>query len=161
MNKLKVRKNGITLLMLILMTGNLTLNGGATARLATNGADSDVALVDDAHISELTLGKDNAMHQPTDEFGVNDTIYAAVKIAENRGTVTVKGRLHVVEIAGQKPGPIAALDVNVTIKGENTADFQFSKPTKGWPVGTYKFEALVINAKGEEIDSDSHEFSVN
>ncbi len=114
-----------------------------------------------AHISDLTLGKDKAMRQPAEEFTTTETIFAAVKISKNEGTVTVKGKLHVVEIAGQKPGPIPATEVTLTVKGDNTANFNFSKPTKGWPLGTYKFEAVMLNEKGEATDTQSHEFTVN
>ncbi len=61
-------------------------------------------LASGAHISDLTLGKDKAMRQPAEEFTTTETIYAAVKISKNEGTVTVKGMLHVVEIAGRKQG---------------------------------------------------------
>ncbi len=116
-----------------------------------------------AHISELTLGKDKAMRQPAEEFTTTETIYAAVKISKNEGTVKVKGRLHVVEIPGQKAGPIPGIEMIVTVTGEsqNTANFQFSKPTKGWPLGKYKFEALLIDASGKTIGTESHEFIVN
>lgn len=114
-----------------------------------------------AHISELTLGKDKAMRQPTEEFTTTETIFAAVAISKNQGTVKVIGRLHVVAIAGQKPGPIPGIETTVTIKGEGTANFQFSKPTKGWPLGKYKFEAEVFADNGEQIDSQSQEFTVN
>ncbi len=114
-----------------------------------------------AHISELTLGKDKAMRQPAEEFTTTETIFAAAKISKNEGTVKVIGRLHVVAIAGQKPGPIPGIEITVTIKGEGTANFQFSKPTKGWPLGKYKFEAQVLAENGEQKDVQSYEFTVN
>lgn len=114
-----------------------------------------------AHISELTLGKDKAMRQPTEEFTTTETIFAAVEISKNEGTVKVIGRLHVVAIAGQKPGPIPGIETTVMIKGKGTANFQFGKPTKGWPLGKYKFEAEVFAENGEQIDSQSQEFTVN
>lgn len=151
MNKIKLRKKCFTLLALMLVIGNTTMTGWGSSSILNS----------DAHISELTLGKDKKMSEPTEEFAPNETIYAAAQISDNNAVVKVKGRLHVVEIAGQKPGPIAALDVIVTIKGEGTANFEFSKPTKGWPLGTYKFEALLLDANGEQIDSDEHEFTVH
>ncbi len=114
-----------------------------------------------AHISELTLGKDKAMRQPTEEFTTTETIFAAAKISKNEGTVKVIGRLHVVAIAGQKPGPIPGIETTVMIKGEGTANFQYSKPTKGWPLGKYKFEAEVLAENGEQKDVQSYEFTVN
>ena len=153
MNKSTHRHNGIALLMLMLLVGSTTFTGWSKS--LNISSDSD------AHISEVTLGTDKKMTEPTDEFESDETIFAAVEIADNTKTVKVKGRLHVVEIAGQKPGPIPGLEVIVTVKGEDTANFSFSKPTRGWPHGKYKFEALLIDGTGETIDSESHEFTVH
>lgn len=151
MNKIKLQKKCITLLALMLVIGNTTMAGWGNNSIVNA----------DAHISELVLGKDKKMSDPTDEFAPTDTIFAAVEIEDNPGTLRVKGRLHVVEIAGQRPGPIPGLEVIVTVRGNNTADFSFTKPNKGWPLGTYKFEALLLNANGEVIDSEEHEFTVH
>lgn len=190
MDKIKIRKTGIALLMLMLMAGNMTMNSWAKALSATGAVDSYVMMVDaeeahfkaneevmdelwgsfltlgsptdeDAHISDINLGKDKKISEPTDEFGTTETIFAAVEIAENKKTLKVKGRLHVVDIEGLKPGPIQGIEVVVTVTGENVANFQFSKPTKGWPVGKYMFEALLIDASGETIDTGTHEFIVH
>ncbi len=185
MDKIKIRKNGISLLML--MASNMTIDGWAKAVLLVGAKqqqgkrlplskvvsvpDDRIAIGDEfwgsfsiltseAHISEVTLGKDKKMSEPTDEFGTNETIFAAVEISDNKKTVKVKGRLHVVEIEGQKPGPIPGIEATVAVVGENIANFQFSKPTKGWPHGKYKFEALLIDENGETIDTGSHEFTV-
>ena len=181
MNKIKIRKTGIALLMLMLMAGNLTIGGWAktlhAAKVVPVPADwltvekeevmdalwgSFSMLAADPHISDLTLGHDKKMSEPTDEFGSNDTIFAEVEIADHQQTLKVKGRLHVVEIPGQKAGPIAALDVIVTVTTrEDTANFQLSKPTNGWPKGKYMFEALLMDASGKTIDTESHEFTVH
>lgn len=153
MSKITHRQNGIALLMLMLLVGSTTLTGW--------GKSLNTIVTSDPHISELTLGHDKKMSEPSDEFGTDDTIFAAVEIADNAKTLKVKGRLHVVEIAGQRPGPIQGLEVIVTIKGEDTANFSFTKPTKGWPHGKYKFEALLMNENGETIDTESHEFVVH
>lgn len=153
MNKIRHRQRPIALLALLLLIGSATVTNWGKSR--------GTVLASEAHISEVTLGTDKKMSDPTDEFESDETIFAAVEIAENTKTVKVKGRLHVVQIAGQRPGPIPGLEVIVTIKGEATANFQFSKPTKGWPHGTYKFEALLINENGETIDTESHEFTVH
>lgn len=152
MSKIKQRQNGIAWLAVLLLVGSTAVTGW--------GKSLYVALASEAHIGDLTLGTDKKMTHPTDEFHADETIFAAVEIADNQATVRVKGRLHVVEIAGQKPGPIPGIEVIVTIKGEGTANFEFSKPTKGWPLGTYKFEALLLNGNGETIDTESHEFTV-
>lgn len=147
------RKNGMVFLMLLMMV--------SVARVDTLYAKAaPPVLASEAHISEVTLGHDKKISQPTEDFHPADTIFAAVEIAENAKTVKVKGRLHVVDIPGQKAGPIPGIETIVTISGEGTANFQFSKPTKGWPLGKYKFEALLINENGETIDTESHEFTV-
>lgn len=153
MSKITPRRNGIALLMLLLLVGSTTFTGW--------GKSLDALFAFDAHIAELTLGHDKTMSHPTDEFGSDDTIFAAVKVAGVEHAVKVKGRLHVVAIEGQKPGPIPGIETIVTLTREGTANFQFSKPTRGWPHGKYKFEALLINESGETIDKESHEFTVD
>ncbi|MBS1811137.1 MAG: hypothetical protein JST84_23440 [Acidobacteria bacterium] len=153
MSKITHRHHGIALLMLMLLVGSTTFTGW--------GKSLDISFASEAHISDLALGKDKKMTEQTDEFESDETIFAAVEISDNAKTLKVKGRLHVVEIAGQKPGPIPGLEVIVTIKGEDIANFSFSKPTRGWPHGKYKFEALLINENGETIDTESHEFTVH
>lgn len=117
--------------------------------------------VSTANIGGLKLGKDKEMQQETKTFEATETIYSAVTIASNPGTVKVKGSLHVVEIEGQKAGPIPGAETTVTIVGENTATFHFTQPNNGWPKGKYKFEALMLNENGEQKDSKSQDFTVN
>ncbi len=157
MDKLKIRKTGIALLMLTLIVGNLTLGGWAKALHAANV----IPVPNDPHIAEVTLGHDAKMTEPTEDYDSDDTIFAEVELAENEKTFRVKGRLHVIEVPGQNAGPIPALDVIVTVPaGKDTANFQYSNPTNGWPKGKYKFEALLIDASGKTIDAESHEFMV-
>ncbi|HEX4951339.1 MAG TPA: hypothetical protein VFZ34_32070 [Blastocatellia bacterium] len=164
MSNITYPKNGIVLLTLLLLGGITTVNswGKSLDTITENdGLRASFSIpASDAHISEVILGKDKKMSEPTDEFEPEETIFAAVEISDNKKTVKVKGRLHIVKIEGQKPGPIPGLEVIVTVVGENIANFQFSKPTKGWPHGKYKFEALLIDESGETIDTESHEFSV-
>lgn len=117
--------------------------------------------VSTASIGGLKMGKDKEMSQQTTAFEATDTIYSAVTISMNPGTVKVKGSLHVVEIEGQKAGPIPGAETTVTIAGENTATFHFNQPANSWPPGKYKFEALMLNEDGEQKDSKSQEFTVN
>ena len=183
MNKIKMLKNGIALLMLMLVSVATVDTLYAKAALSVEpqqqkslrqGARYSVEKVrgidelwggfsmfaSEAHISDVTLGHDKKMSEPTEDFGPNDTIFAAVKIAENVKTVKVIGQLHIVKIAGMKAGPIPGIEVIVTLTREGIANFEFSKPTKGWPLGTYKFVALLVDGKGETIDTASHEFTV-
>jgi ribosomal protein L19 len=184
MNMSKEHKHGIALLVLLLIVSNITMAGWAKSLHAGSGIEpqqqkglpsakavpvpADWIAIEaeamryaaEAHISKVTLGHDKKMSEPTDDFHPGDTIFAAVEIAENKKTVKVKGRLHVVAIEGQKAGPIPGIEVIVTVSGEGVANFQFSKPSKGWPLGQYKFEALLMNENGETIDTESHEFTV-
>lgn len=152
MSKITNRKNGIALLMLMLLVGSATFTGF--------GKSLDTIFASEAHISEVALGHDKKISEPTDDFDSDDTIFAAVEIEENTKTVKVIGRLHIVEVAGQKAGPIPGIETSVTLTGDGVANFQFSKPTKGWPLGTYKFVALLVDGKGETIDTEEHEFTV-
>ncbi len=157
MDKIKIRKTGIALLMLMLMAGNMTIGGWAKVFHAANV----VPVPSDPHISEVTLGHDAKMTEPTEEYDSDDTIFAEVEIAENEKSLKVKGRLHVIEVPGQNAGPIPALDLIVTVPaGKDTVNFKWSNPTNGWPKGKYKFEALLIDASGKTIDAESHEFMV-
>ena len=117
--------------------------------------------VSTANISELKMGKDKEMQQVTTTFGANDTIYSAVVISSNPGDVSVKGRLHIVEIEGQTPGPIPGTETTVKLMGAGTTTFTFNQPNNGWPPGKYKFEALMLNEDGEQKDSKSQDFTVN
>ena len=175
MNTSKERKHGIALLVTLLMLGNTTMAGWAKSFHAGSGIqpqprDGDwiaseavtTRSADEAHISDLTLGHDAKMTEPTEEYDSDDTIFAEVEIAENEKTLKVKGRLHVIEVPGQNAGPIPALDLIVTVPaGKETVNFKWSNPTNGWPKGKYKFEALLIDASGKTIDTESHEFTVH
>ncbi len=117
--------------------------------------------VSTANIGGLKLGKDKEMSQETTAFEATDKIYSVVTIASNPGTVKVKAMLHIVEIEGQKPGPIPATETTATVEGGGTANFNFTQPNNGWPQGKYKFEALMLNEEGEQKDAKSQEFTVN
>ncbi len=117
--------------------------------------------VSTANIGGLKMGKDKEMQQETTTFESNETIYSAVVISSNPGTVKVKGSLHIVEVEGQKAGPIPGLEMTVTVPGAGTANFNFTQPNNGWPKGKYKFEALMNNEDGEQKDSKSQEFTVH
>lgn len=117
--------------------------------------------VSTANIGGLKMGKDKEMQQATTAFEATDKIFSVVTIANNPGTVKVKGTLHIVEIEGQKAGPIPATETNVTVEGDGTASFTLSAPESGWPKGKYKFEALMLNENGEQKDAKSQEFTVN
>lgn len=117
--------------------------------------------VSTANIGGLKMGKDKEMQQETKTFEATDTIYSAVVISNNPGDVTVKGRLHVVEVEEQEAGPIPATETTVKLQGAGMATFTFNQPNNGWPPGKYKFEALMLNEEGEQKDAKSQDFIVN
>jgi hypothetical protein len=119
-----------------------------------------VSLAAKANISGLRLGKDKAISREADSFGSEDTIYAAAEISNVAGTVNVKARLLVRDVPGQQRGPIAGLEANVDMGRGGTANFDFSAPTKGWPLGKYIVEVVVLGEDGEEIDKRSAELIV-
>lgn len=136
-------------LSMIVLLGLITLAAACSFNVST------------ANIGGLKLGKDKEMSQEATTFEATETIYSAVTISSNPGTVTVKGRLHVVEIEGQKAGPIPGAETTVTVAGDGAAKFNFTQPNNGWPQGKYKFEALMINEDGEQKDAKSQDFTVN
>lgn len=117
--------------------------------------------VSTAKIGGLKMGKDKEMSHETTAFEATDSIYSAVAISMNPGDVKVKGSLHIVEVEGQKPGPIPGLEKSIPMSGEGTANFSYTPPTNGWPKGKYKFEAIMLNENDEQKDSKSQEFTVN
>ena len=107
------------------------------------------------------MGKDKPIQQETNTFEANDTIYSEVTIANNPGTVSVKGRLLVVEVEGETPGLVPGAETTITVTGSNKVTFNFTSSNNGWPPGKYKFEALMLNENGEQKDAKSQDLTVN
>jgi hypothetical protein len=114
-----------------------------------------------ANISDLKLGKDKALTQPTSSFAATDTIYAVATVSNAPGAVKVKGRLAVEDVEGQQSGPIPGLETTVEVPGSGTATFNFTPPSSGWPKGKYKLEVFMLNEAGEQKDQKSASFTVN
>jgi hypothetical protein len=112
-----------------------------------------------AHIASLKIGKDEAMTQQTTTFATTDTIYGAAEIG-NAGKTKEKIRLIVVDVAGQQPGPIAALDTAQDLDSSGTAKFNYAPPPAGWPVGKYKFEVSMMDENGVQKDQKTADFTV-
>jgi hypothetical protein len=114
-----------------------------------------------ANISGLKLTKDKNAGNETHQFSPNDTIYGVADISHVPDKVTVKGRLIVDEVEGQKAGPIPGLEDAVDLEGSGTATFTFSPPTVGWPKGRYKMEIRLFTQGGEQKDQEIASFSVS
>lgn len=117
--------------------------------------------VSTANISELKLGKDQAVSQETNSFGANDTVYSVATISNAPGAVKVKGRLVIEDVAGEQSGPIPGLEKTVDLPGSGTATFTFTPPPDGFPKGKYKVEVLMLNEGGEQKDQKTASFTVS
>jgi hypothetical protein len=114
-----------------------------------------------ANISDLKLGKDQAVTQPTTSFAASDTIYAVATISNAPGAVKVKGRLFIEDVEGEQSGPIPGLEKTLDLPGSGTATYTFTPPASGFPKGKYKVEVFMLNDAGEQKDQKSASFNVN
>ena len=114
-----------------------------------------------ANISDLKVSKDKAAAQPTSSFAARDTVYAVATISNAPGAVKVKGRLAIVDVAGETAGPIPGLETTLDLPGSGTATFTFTPPTSGFPPGKYKVEVFMLNESGEQKDQKSADFTVS
>jgi hypothetical protein len=54
-------------------------------------------------------------------------------------------------VPGQQAGPIPGLEMTLPLTGGmNTASFNFSAPTAGWPNGKYKLDVVLLDGSGVE-----------
>ena len=114
-----------------------------------------------ANISDLRLGKDKGVSQPTTSFASNDKIYAVADISNAPSAVKVKGRMLVEAVEGQKSGPIPGIETTVDMNGSGSASFTFTPPPAGWPKGRYKVEIFMLDSDGEQKDQKVADLSVS
>ena len=114
-----------------------------------------------ANISDLKLGKDKTVTQPTTTFAAGDTVYAVATISNAPGAVKVKGRLAIESVEGEQSGPIPGLEKTLDLPGSGTATYTFTPPPDGFPKGKYKVEVFMLNEAGEQKDEKSASFTVN
>jgi hypothetical protein len=113
-----------------------------------------------ANISSLKMGKEKPVGNEVRTFAPEDTIYATAVIANNPGTVKVKGQMIIEDVAGQQPGPIPGLEVTVEMPNSGDANFTFT-PNNPWPAGKYKFDAVMLDENGQQKDQKTVSFSVS
>jgi len=116
--------------------------------------------VSTANLSSLKMATDKEGKQESSTFKPEDTFYALAVISNNPGKVSVKGRIHIENMEGEKPGPIPTLETTVELNGSGVATFTYSPPQNGWPAGKYKMEALMLNEQGEQKDQKSMSFTI-
>ena len=110
-------------------------------------------------ISELKMTKTKEAAEAATTFDAKDTLYAVANIANPPKDGKVVGRLVVVNVEGQQPGPIPSLETTLDLAGGmNTANFNFTPPPAGWPNGTYALEVSLGDASGEK-DKKSVQFT--
>src|SRR5215208_6543094 len=73
--------------------------------------------VSTANLSSLNLGKTKSASPPSTSFETTDTIYAVAEVSNALEKLKVKAQVYVVDIPGQKSGPITGLEVTVEMAG--------------------------------------------
>jgi hypothetical protein len=111
-------------------------------------------------ISDLKVGKDKEVTQAASAFEARETLFAVATIDNPPDNGKVIGRLVIVDVPGQQPGPIPGLEATVDLGGAiNTANFNFSAPNAGWPDGKYKIDVVLVDASGAEKGTKSAELT--
>jgi hypothetical protein len=111
-------------------------------------------------IKDLKVGKDKDVTAPANSFGAKDTVYAVANIDHPPANAKISGRLLIVDVPGQQPGPIPGLESTLSLSGGmNAANFNFSAPTAGWPSGKYQLQVSLLDESGAPKDQKSAEFT--
>lgn len=111
-------------------------------------------------LSDLKVGKDKEVTKVANTFEAHDSVYAEAKIENPPKGGKVIGRLAVVDVAGQQPGPIAGLEKTLDLGAiGNTASFDFTAPTAGWPDGKYRLDVVLLDGTGAEKGQKNTEFT--
>ena len=116
--------------------------------------------VSTANLSSLKLSKDKAGTQESSSFKPTETVYALATVSNNPSKVSVKGRILIEAVEGEKPGPIPGLETVVELAESGVATYTFSPPQAGWPVGKYKVEVLMMNEENVQKDQKVASFSI-
>jgi hypothetical protein len=117
--------------------------------------------VSTANLSSLKTAADKAGSKETSSFTPGDTVYGIAVVSNAPGKVKVKASLVIVDVPGEKAGPVPGLESTLDLDGSGTATFTFSPPSSGWPTGKYKLDVVMLNEQGEQKDQKSASFSVS
>jgi hypothetical protein len=121
-----------------------------TGRVA--GGTVDTGLTSNLRVTEVELGKaldtDGSVRDDTDDFGVNDTIYVAVKTTGTArdARLTARWTFQDGQLVSEDSRTIAAT-------ADAWTEFHVSRPG-GWPKGNYKVAILL---DGREVESEDFE----
>ena len=108
-----------------------------------------------ANMSSLKTATDKEGKKEASSFKAGDTLYGLADISNNPGKVKVKFALVAEDVKGMTKGEtLKGSDVTYDMDGSGVAIF--SVPVAGgFPGGTYKLNADMINEAGEKKDSKS------
>jgi hypothetical protein len=113
-----------------------------------------------AHISSLKTGKDKAVSTEASSFGTTDTIYAVAQAANLPNKVTIQWTTVAEKVTGQKPNAaIPGLNVSNDLPADGDSTYTLAPPPAGWPTGTYKITATMMD-QGQQRDQKTTEVTV-
>jgi hypothetical protein len=143
---MSVRWNKLTNSIMAGLTALSVITIGCRAE-GSEEARGDVVierLTDPLRVVEIDVGRsigpDNRVIEPADEFRINDTIYASVVMLGRANETTLKARWT------QASGELIDETVRtVTPVGETIAEFHLVQPA-GWQRGKYRVEILLDGA---------------
>jgi hypothetical protein len=121
-----------------------------TSRVAGGTVDTGIAAT--LRVTEVELGKaldaDGSVRDDTDDFGVNDTIYVAVRTSGTASNARLSARWT------YQDGQVVSEDARtISARGDAWTEFHVSKPG-GWPKGTYRVAILL---DGREVETEEFE----
>lgn len=123
----------------------------ATAISACNASTS--------HIGGLKLATDSNMtNAVTDSIGPTDQIFAKADASNVASKVTVTMELDAVNVKGVPAGVIKPTVKSFDLDSDNTVSYHLTPPGSGWPPGTYKVVATMMD-NGTQRDQKSQQFT--
>ena len=113
-----------------------------------------------AHISALRLSKEKNGTAEVTSFGVHDPIHAFGEVSNAPGKFTVKWRLFIEKVAGEKDNsPIPSLDKQFDLPGSGTSNYDLTPGPEGWPPGKYRIEFSMLD-ENDKKDEKSVSFEI-
>ena len=121
--------------------------GGTVDSAAVARTDANAFRVSDVEIGK-SVNQDKTIKDATDDFGVRDTIYAAVKTSGTSSNATLIARW-----TYQDNQVVEEQRETINATGDMITSFRLTKPT-AWPKGNYK---LTILLNGAEVETEDFE----
>lgn len=113
-----------------------------------------------ANLGDLKFGKDKDATGAGTTFNPNDEIFAVTAVNNASGTNKVKFRLLFDKVEGGQSGAVAyKVEKEMPVEGSRAVWLNFSVPS-GFVPGSYKFETVLIDESGKEIDRKTGNFTI-